>query len=206
MNAERVADRRQQDVAARLVRLGLECEADAISAVDDVLRERVEALAVAVEGGTHVLRGVGLGALASAPEDVCLGAELGGQVEVAHDLAERVPAHSAVVAGERAVLEHGVEEQVRRDHRHDEPRLFERRPEPLDQPFALAVGRAHRHHVVVVEADAVRAELGQPVHRLDRVEGGASGVAEGVAGLPPTVHRPKEKRSSHVGVTAIECS
>ena len=40
--AERVADRRQQDVAPRLVGLGLEREPEAVPAVDRVLRERVE--------------------------------------------------------------------------------------------------------------------------------------------------------------------
>ena len=35
--------------------------------------------------------------------------------------------------------------------------------------------------VVVVEVDAVRAELGEPVHRLDRIERRAGLVAEGVA-------------------------
>ena len=46
---ERVADGRQQDVAAWLVRLRLEREPDLIAAIDDVLSERVEALAVPVE-------------------------------------------------------------------------------------------------------------------------------------------------------------
>ena len=47
-----------------------------------------------------------------------------------------------------------------------------------------AVVAAERDQVVVVEGDAVRAELGQPVHRLDRVERRPGGVAERVAGLP----------------------
>jgi hypothetical protein len=69
---ERVPDRRQQDVAARLVRLGLQREPQSEVVVDDVLRERVHALAVAVEGGPHVLGAVVLRALAAAPHDVGL--------------------------------------------------------------------------------------------------------------------------------------
>ena len=64
--------------------------------------------------------------------------------------------------------------------------------EALDQPLSLAVGRAERHEVVVVEAHAVGPELGEPMHRLDRVERRARRVAERVAGLPPD--RPQPER------------
>ena len=46
---ERVADGRQQDVAAGLVRLGLDGEAQVVALVGDVLAEQVHGLAVAVE-------------------------------------------------------------------------------------------------------------------------------------------------------------
>ena len=65
-------------------------------------------------------------ALATAPEDVGLRAELGGEVEVAQDLAQCVAAYGAVVAGERAVLEDGVGERVGRHHRDDHAGLRER--------------------------------------------------------------------------------
>ena len=48
---------------------------------------------------------------------------------------------------------------------------------------------AERDQVVVVEGDAVRAALGEPVHGLDRVERGPGRVTERVAGLP--AHRPE---------------
>ena len=48
----------------------------------------------------------------------------------------------------------------------------------------LGVVTAERDEVVVVEGDAVGAELGEPVHGLDRVERRAGRVAERVAGLP----------------------
>ena len=53
---ERVADGRQQDVAAGLVGLGLEGEADVVATVLDVGAEQVERLRVAVERRLDVLR------------------------------------------------------------------------------------------------------------------------------------------------------
>ena len=63
-------------------------------------------------------------------------------------------------------------------------RLINRSRSPSAEP--------ERHEVVVVEAHAIRPELGQPVHRLDRVEGRAGRVAERVARLPPD--RPQAER------------
>ena len=80
---ERVAERRQQDVAARLVGLRLDREADVVALVGDVVAEQVHGLAVALERLADVLRGVVLGALAAAPHDEGLRAELGGEVELA---------------------------------------------------------------------------------------------------------------------------
>ena len=96
---------RQQDVAARLVGLGLDREPHVVALVDDVLRQHLQTLGIAVEGGADVLAGVALGTFAAAPEHVGLGTELGREVEVAQDLAQGVAAHRPVVAGERAVLE-----------------------------------------------------------------------------------------------------
>jgi hypothetical protein len=187
-----VPDRRQQDVAPRLVRLGLEREPQPVPAVLDVLRQRVQALPVAVQRGPHVLGRLVLGALAPAPQHVGAGAQLGREVDVADHLAQRVAAHVAVVAGERAVLEHRVGEQVRGRHRHDEPGLVQRLAEPSDVVGPGRVVAAERDQVVVVEGDAVRAALGQPVHGLDRVQRGPGGIAERVAGGP--AHRPQSER------------
>ena len=97
--------RRQQDVAAGLVGLRLDREADVVALVGDVVAEQVHGLAVALERLADVLRGVVLGALAAAPHDERLRAELGGEVELAQHLAQREAAHGAVVRGEAAVLE-----------------------------------------------------------------------------------------------------
>ena len=102
---DRVAERRQQDVAARLVRLRLDREADVVALVGDVVAEQVDGLAVALERLADVLGGVVLGALAAAPHHERLRAELGAEVELAEDLAQREAAHVAVVRGEAAVLE-----------------------------------------------------------------------------------------------------
>jgi hypothetical protein len=59
---EGVPDRRQQDVAARLVRLRLDREADVVALADDVVAEEVDGLAVALQRLADVLRGVVLGA------------------------------------------------------------------------------------------------------------------------------------------------
>ena len=82
-----VADRGQEDVAAGFVRLGLEGDAQAEVPAADVLAAEVDGFLVAVERGPDVLGRVGLDALAAAPHDVNLGAELGPEV---HGLA-RLP-------------------------------------------------------------------------------------------------------------------
>jgi hypothetical protein len=124
------------------------------------------------------------GALAAAPQHVGPRAELGGEVHVPHDLAQRVPADVAVVGGERALLEHRVGEQVGRGHGDDEAGLLQRVLEALHVLGALGVVAAERDQVVVVEGDAGGAQLGEAVHALHRVERRAGRVAERVAGLP----------------------
>ena len=189
MNAKRGADGRQQDVAARLVRLGLDGEPNVVAVVDRVLRQHVDALGVARERRPDVLGRVGLGAFAPTPEHVGLRAEFDGKVEVAHDLAQCVAANRAVVAGEATVLEHRVGEQVGGRHRHDEASFGERVLEPSDVLLAIRVTAPERDQVIVVERHTVSTELGEPVHGLDRVEGGPGRVAERVARLP--AHSPE---------------
>ena len=184
-----VADGGEQDVAAGLVGLGLDREPEAVAPVEHVLAEEVEALLVAVEGHPDVLGGVGLGPLAAAPEHVGVGAQLGRQVEVAHDLADRVAAHVAVVGGERPVAEHRVGEGVGGGHGDHQAGLLQGLPEPLDVPLPLVAVGAEGDQVVVVEGDAVGAQLGQAVDRLHRVQRRPGGVAEGVPGRP--AHGPQ---------------
>ena len=180
---QRVPDGRQQDVAARLVGLGLDGEPQVVAAVEHEAAQQVHRLAVAVERGPDVLGRVVLAALATAPQHERLRAELGGQLDVAQHLPQREPAHGAVVAGEATVLEHGVGEQVGGDHRDGHPGLAQRVLQPGDLLVARARVREEAEQVVVVEGEAPRAQLGQPVHGLDDVQRRPRGLAE-------RVHRP----------------
>ena len=116
---EHVPDRRQEDVAARLVRLGLEREPQVVPLRRHVVAQEVQRVAkpAASLPADPSPRSVS-DALASAPEHVRLGAELDAEVDRVHRLLERVRAHARVVAGERAVAEHRIAEEVRRRHRH----------------------------------------------------------------------------------------
>ena len=184
-----VADGGQEHVAARLVGLGLQGEADVVALVDGVLAEDVEGFLEAVERRAEVLGAIDLGTLAATPEDVRLGAQLGGQVEVAHDLAQREAADVAVVGGEGAVLEDRVREQVGGQHRRHQAGLVEGFPEAADVLVPGAVVGAEGDEVIVVEGDAPGAQLGEVVDGLDRVERRARGIAEGIAGL--VAHGPE---------------
>lgn len=179
-----VPDGGQQDVAARLVRLGLDGEAQVVALLGDVLAEQVEGLLHPVERDLDVLRRAGLGALPAAPGHVHGGAELDGEVDVAEGLAQGEAAYVPVVGGERAVLEDRVGEEVRSGHRHREPGAVQGGPEALDDRVALGVRGAEGDQVVVVEGDAVRAEVGEPLDGLDGVERRAGRLAERVAALP----------------------
>ena len=184
---DRVADRRQQDVAAGLVGLGLERDAQAVALLLDVRGDGVDALGVAVVRGVEVLGGVVLGALAATPHDERVGAQLGGEVDVADHLAQAVAAHAAVVRRERAVLEDRVAERVGGDHLDGDAGLVEGALEAGEDLVALGVVGAERDDVVVVERHVRGAQLGELVHRLDRVEpraGRASRTGPGRSSRP----------------------
>ena len=111
---------------------------------------------------------VGLGAFAPAPEDVDLGAELHAQVDGVHGLLQGIGAHLGVVAGEGAILEDRVAEQVGGRHRHDQAGLGQRLAEVLLDRFRFGGGGVDRDQVVVVEVDAVGADFAQQVDQLGR--------------------------------------
>jgi len=129
--------------------------------------------------------GARLHAVPAAPAHVGLRAELGGQVEVAHDLGQREPAHVTVVGGEPPVLEHRVAEQVGGRRRHDQPGLVQRLAERGDPLVPLGLAGPELEHVVVVEVHAVGAELGQLVHGPLGGHGRPGGAAEHIHALPP---------------------
>lgn len=139
-----VSDGGQQDVAARLVGLGFDREAQVVSLTLDVLAQQVEGLLQPVEGRAHVLGRARLRAFAAAPGDVDRGAEFHGQVDVADRLAQRVPADVTVVRGEGAVLEHRVGEEVGGGHRHLQPGRVECGAKTLDRLIAGGVAERRR--------------------------------------------------------------
>ena len=180
-----VAHGRQEGVAAGLIGLGLDGEADVVALVLDVAREEVQCLAVALE---CVLRLLGCGrfhTFASTPEDVRRRAELGGNVEIAHRLRDRVAAYISIVGCEGAILEERVPEEIGRRHRADDPGLIERLLEAIELSAALRFRRTEGHEVVVVEAHTPGADVGEALDVIDRVDRGTRGVAEGIASRMP---------------------
>ena len=159
---------------------------------DRVLAEEIDRLAEALQALQRILGGVGLHALAPAPEDVDLRAKLDAEVDRAHRLLQRIGAHARVVGGERAILEGGIGEEVGRRHRHDEARLLERRLEVAQNLVALGGGRVDGNEVVVVQVDAIDAtDLAEQLHQLDRRALLAHRLAERVA--PDVADGPQAK-------------
>ncbi len=192
---QRVADRRQEDVAAGLVRLRLDREPQLVALFDGVVGEDVDRLPVALERVARVLRDADLRALATAPEDVDLGAEFGAEVDRAHRLADRRAPHPPVVRRERAVLEGRVAEQVGR--RHADAHAASRRARALNRDDDLvARGRARspRDQIVVVQRHAPGPEFRQVVDALDRVQLRAGRLPEWVA--PRVADGPQAEREA----------
>ena len=178
-----VADGREEDVPAGLVRLGFEGDAQAEITGADVLTDEVDGLLVAIERKADILCRLGLDAFASTPHDEDVGAQFRTQFRRLAGLLDCEPADTRVVGGERSLLEDRAPEEVGRDHRDVQARGVECPPEPLDDVLALGGRRAEGHEVVVVEADAVGTEVRQVVHGVDRVERRPYLTPEGVAAL-----------------------
>ncbi len=111
-------------------------------------------------------------------------------------LAQREPANRAVVGGEAAVLEHGLAEQVGGDHGHGHAGVGEGLLEAVDLVLADGGRGTEREQVVIVEGEAVGAELGQARDRLDGVQRGAGRAAERVG---PVVTDGPEAEGKFVG-------
>ncbi len=181
---DRVADARQEDVAARLVGLRLQRDAQVVALLLDVGGDGVDALRVAGVRRDEVLRVVVLGALAAAPHDERGGAHLGGVVDAAQHLLQAVAAHGAVVRGECAVLEDRVAEGIGGDHLADEAGLLRGLLHRVDATPALGLVGAEREDVVVVVREAPRAQVRELADGLRRVQVGAGRGAEGVVRRP----------------------
>ena len=189
MNASAWPTVGQQDVPARLVRLGLDGEAQRVAAVDHVVREEVEPLAIALQRGRDVL----------------------GRRGTRHPRARpRRRTSAAPSSAARSRLRITLRSAKRRTERSldvNPPSLktgCENRfvvtigtTSPVSSNAALkrAISRSRspdvgpeRDQVVVVERHAPRAELGEPVDGVDRVDRRARRGAERIA-------RPASRRS-----------
>src|SRR2546423_3797476 len=189
---QRVSHRRQIDVAARLIGLGLHREHVAVALVDRVRAQEIQRLAQVLDPLAGILAGVRLRALAPAPENVDPGAELGAEVHAAHRLLQSKGADARVMAGEGAVAENGVREKGSRGHGHDHARGVERALELGHDALALPRCGAKRHEVVVVEVHTPGATLGQLLHDALRWKGWPHKFAKRIA--PAVTHGPEPER------------
>ena len=184
------AGRRHVDVAAGLVRFRLECEAIVVPAGDRVVAQVVHRLPQTLHRHVRPPAAVGLGPLASAPHHEDLRAELGAEIHRGHRLLDRQRTHRRIVGGERAVLEGGVREQVRRRHRHHEPVVQTRLPEVAHDSVPIGRRRVDGHQVVVMQVDSPGADVTEQPGKLDRGQPrphrGAEGIASRVADRPET--------------------
>ena len=186
---QHVRGRREIDVGARLVGFRLEGEAQLVAAIDHVLAEEVHAVPHARDRGPRIAAGVGLGALAAAPEDVDLGAELDAEIDRVHRLAQRKGAHARVVGGESPVLEDRVTEEIGGGHRNAQASVGDRFLEIAHDPIALRGTRSEGDEIVVVEIDPVGADLPELRDEPARIGDGTHGFAERIAARIP--HGPQ---------------
>ena len=173
--------------------LGSTAKRSGVAPLDDVPRENVEGLLVAIEGGPDILRGTGLGALAPSPEDNDSRPELGGEIEVVEHLTEREATHLTVVGREGAVAEDRVREEVGGHHGDHQTGGLHRLAQPTDRMTLLGGRGVEREDVVVVEAHPIGAQLGQPVDGHHRVQRRAHRRAEDVDTLPTDRPEPERK-------------
>ena len=142
-----------------------------------------------------------LGAFAPAPEDVHLRAELDAQVDGVQGLLQGIGAHLRVIAGEGAILEDRVAEQVGGRHGHDQPGIRQRLAEVLFDRFGFGGRGVDGDQVVVVEVDAIGADFAEQVDQLGGGFVGAGGGAKGVGAA--IADRPQAKGEFVLGLGGI---
>lgn len=180
---EGVSDGWKQDIAAGLVWLRLDSEAQVVTLVGDVIAEQVDRFTVSLECGADVLRSVILRAFPSTPHHERFRSELGSKVDVAQHFAEREAPNGAIVGGESSVFEDGRAEQVCGDHGHREPGVSESLLQAVDLLLALSIRRSEGEQVVVVEGEAPCSEFCQTVYGLYGIEVWPRGPAKRVAAV-----------------------
>jgi hypothetical protein len=182
--------------------LGLAREHEVVRPVLYVTGQEVERVPEALQGLDRVLAGVGLHALAPAPEDVDLRPQLHAEVDRVHRLLQRVGAHARVIRRERAVLERRIAEQVGGGHRDHQARRDERLLEVVDDAIAVGGGGVDGHQVVVVEVHAVGADLREQVDDVNRRQCRADGIPERIAAA--VADGPEPERELVFGPGGVE--
>ncbi len=94
--------------------------------IERILAQEVQRFAKPLAGVERALAGIGLGAFAAAPEHVDLRAQFDAEIDRAHRLVQRIGAHLRIVAGEGAIAESRIAEEVGGRHRHDEAGVVQR--------------------------------------------------------------------------------
>ncbi|GAJ84903.1 hypothetical protein NBRGN_080_00270 [Nocardia brasiliensis NBRC 14402] len=166
---QRTPDGRQQDIAARLIRFRLDREPQIVAALAHESGQHIQAFAVTVQCGAHILGTVVLRAFTTAPQHIGARPQFGSQLHISKHLAQREPAHRAIVAGE----------QVRGHHRHHEPGLPQRLSQVLDPVRTFGSRSLERDQIVIVKTETVRTEFRAPLHRLHRVQLGPGRIPNG---------------------------
>ena len=178
---QHAADGRQVEVAARLIRLGLNAELDVVIVGQDIFAQEVDRLAEPAGRLDRVLAGIDLDPLAPAPEDKYLRFQLGRDVQRVHDLLGSEGPDGGIGAGEGAVLEDGMIEQVGRGHGGLDAPVADRFLDVLQDLVALPGIGAEGDDVVVMKLEAVAVALGQPADALQGRQLGARLIAERIA-------------------------
>ena len=179
---EHVPDGRQEDVAARLVRLRLQRELQVVLLRAHVLAQEVDRVAEPLDRFLRVLGGVGLDALAPAPEHVGRRAELDAEVD-------RRASSSAArsVRTCRSLLVNAPSRKTGSPNRFVvaigtfTPDCGERGLELAHDAVAIGRRGVARDEIVVVKIHAVGAELAELLDDAVRAIAGPDGVAERIA-------------------------
>ena len=158
--AEVGAGRRHVDVAARLVRLGLEREPEAVVLVDASTRRGSSIASRSRLTASSGRRQASVSVPSRPPHSTKIFAPSSAPRSIARIVfCTRVGAHLRVVGGEGAVLEDRVGEQVHRRHRHDQAVWSGSAClKSLTMRVALGWRGVDGHEVVVVQVDAPGAD------------------------------------------------
>jgi hypothetical protein len=169
-----------------------ECKAKAVTSVHRVRTQVVDRLAQPFHRFVSAAARVGFGALAPAPKDKNLRAELRTKIHRPHRFLDGVCANARIVRGKRAVAEHRVVEQVDRRHRHHDAVTPTCGLKVFDNPIPLGRRGVYRNKIVIVEVDAPGPHFGQQRDRVCWRKHGTDRIAERIASA--VSYRPETER------------